>query len=156
MGLSLAYITPGCVPAIATMLTMYAFSIHLVLLSTAIPTCALPCVPLHSTVINLKSRGYPELLGLLLAYNAWVRSGFSEESYGCLSIAASGSRNYAYAIRYFAVRPAPTRLRKIYCRQFPNSVRISTAEQISYEMKGAIAPLAPHKYGNGKTYSTLI
>ena len=89
-------------------------------------------------------------------YNAWVRSGFSEESYGCLSIAASGSRNYAYAIRYFAVRPAPTRLRKIYCRQFPNSVRISTAEQISYEMKGAIAPLAPHKYGNGKTYSTLI
>ncbi len=107
-------------------------------------------------MINLKSRGYPELLGLLLAYNAWVRSGFSEESYGCLSIAASGSRNYAYATRYFAVRPAPTRLRKIYCRQFPNSVRISTAEQISYEMKGAIAPLAPHKYGNGKTYSTLI
>ncbi len=95
-------------------------------------------------------------MGLLLAYDAWVRSGFSEESYGCLSIAASGSRNYAYAIRYFAVRPAPTRLRKIYCRQFPNSVRISTAEQISYEMKGAIAPLAPHKYGNGKTYSTLI
>ncbi len=89
-------------------------------------------------------------------YNAWVRSGFSEESYGCLSIAASGSRNYAYATRYFAVRPAPTRLRKIYCRQFPNSVRISTAEQISYEMKGAIVPLAPFKYGNGKTYSTLI
>ena len=67
---------------------------------------AMPCVPLHSTVINLKSRWYPELLGLLLAYDAWVRSGFSEESYGCLSIAASGSRNYAYATRYFAVRPA--------------------------------------------------
>ena len=156
MGLSLAYITPGCVPAVITVLALCTFSVHLAAMASVALIPAMPCVPLHSTVINLKSRGYPELLGLLLAYNAWVRSGFSEESYGCLSIAASGSRNYAYAIRYFAVRPAPTRLRKIYCRQFPNSVRISTAEQISYEMKGAIAPLAPHKYGNGKTYSTLI
>jgi hypothetical protein len=85
-----------------------------------------------------------------------VRSGAYNNALDVYYLVASGGRNSDYGTRRYAVRPAPTRLRKIYCRQFPNSVRISTAEQISYEMKGAIVPLAPHKYGNGKTYSTLI
>ncbi len=88
------------------MLTMYAFSIHLVLLSTAIPTCAMPCVPLHSTVINLKSRGYPELLGLLLAYYAWVRSGAYNNALDVYYLVASGGRNSDYGTRRYAVRPA--------------------------------------------------
>ena len=69
MGLSLEYITPGCVLAVTQTLTTHTVSYLMALAcTTVLLTCAMPCVPLHSTVINLKSRGYPELSGLSLEY----------------------------------------------------------------------------------------
>ena len=47
LGLSLAHITPGCVPALATMRTLHAFSILLAALAAVTLIPALPCVPLH-------------------------------------------------------------------------------------------------------------
>ena len=61
---------------------------------------------LYSTVINWKSREYPVLLGLSLAYDAWLRSGiYGSASYVYL-LYSSGALNNALANTRYAVRPA--------------------------------------------------
>ena len=63
-------------------------------------------------------------------YNAWLRSGYYNYAYYAYNLNSSGGDDAYNAYRRFAVRPRFTCLRKIYCRQFPNSARLRTTEQI--------------------------
>ncbi len=57
-------------------------------------------------MINLKSRGYPELLGLSFAYNAWVRSGIGSSAFTTCVFSYIGTFDGDYTDRRHAVRPA--------------------------------------------------
>ena len=86
----------------------------------------------------------PHFWGYCSNTTRWLRSGNYGSANGAYNILVSGSIDFGFTDYRLAVRPALHLFaEKIYCRQFPNSARSRTTEQLSYEMKGAIVPLAP-------------
>ena len=131
LGLSFAYIPPGCVPAEIIMLVLRSILLLLVAIAATLLIPAIPCVPLYSTVINLKKPRISRAFGTIVRiYTAWLRSGDFNGTVSAFTLYGSGGHINYVTDRNFAVRPRFTCLRKIYCRQFPNSARSSTTEQI--------------------------
>ena len=83
-------------------------------------------------------------MGLSLEYNAWLRSGNVSYANYVYLLGSSGGYDVGYAISRYAVRPAL----HLFAEKFiADNSRIRLVQvrpnRLCYEMKGAVAPLAP-------------
>ncbi len=89
------------------MLVLRSILLLLVAIAATLLIPAMPCVPLYSTVINLKKPWISRTFGSIVRiYNAWVRSGAYNNALDVYYLVASGGRNSDYGTRNYAVRPA--------------------------------------------------
>ncbi len=89
------------------MLVLRSILLLLVAIAATLLIPAIPCVPLYSTVINLKKPRISRAFGTIVRiYTAWVRSGgITGDNNSCV-LSSSGDRSNYSTNRCYAVRPA--------------------------------------------------